>query len=255
MSHSHVRWIVGLSVAAISGGCTTYQGVVKPVGNLKALSPELASFSDQKIEAHLSANARPPFPCTLAVARLTHPGSRYGHRSTEAYRLEAVTADEADAWRKIAHKSAGGNDRLVSQVQFISPLLGGPTPDLKALRDAAAMLHAPLLLVYAQSHDQQSGYNDAAMAYWTIVGLFFVPGNSVGCYSACQALLVDTRTGLIYATAEGESKREEHVLAGAANIAERRTEQQARADAVKKLQSEVERALFGTWITAATAGR
>jgi hypothetical protein len=224
---------------------------------LKPLSPDLAIFENDKIEIYLAANARPPFPCTLAVAKLVDSRAEHGHPYGRgaSYVLEVISGLEADGWRKLAEKSAGGSPQAINQVQFINPLLGGASPDLKRLRDAAAMLHAPVLLVYVQNDDRQSGYNDAAMAYWTLVGLFVVPGNTVGHYTTCQALLVDTRTGLIYATAEGEAKREENVLPGAVGIATPRVEQRARAEAVAELQANVEQTLTGTWLTGLGTGQ
>lgn len=50
------------------------------------------------------------------------------------------------------------------QVQFISCLLSQERPNLKGLRDAAALLHAPLLLVYTQLDSHDEGYNSAAIA-------------------------------------------------------------------------------------------
>jgi len=90
------------------------------------------------------------------------------------------------------------------------------------------------------------------MAYWTFVGLFTVPGNTVGHCTVCQALLVDTRSGFVLATAEGESLREENCLPGAVDIAGPRVEKEARAEAVRKLQGAVQHSLKGLAARSAT---
>ena len=100
-----------------------------------------------------------------------------------------------------------------------------------------------MLLVYIQEDTWAGGYNSAAMAYWTIVGMFLVPGNTVGHHSVCEGVIVDIRTGAILATVAAEGKREENVLPGAVSIARRRTRQQSRSEAVTRFQEDFHRIL------------
>ncbi|MBN2559341.1 MAG: hypothetical protein JXQ75_00220 [Phycisphaerae bacterium] len=236
-----------LAGMALLCGCASYKGLVKPVGKMTALSPELAQLTDAKIEQYLKANPQPSFPSVLAVARLA--SSDYWSRN-DSQSLDVIGGDEAAGWRRMAEASDQGSAAPINQVQFINPILVSRKPTLKDLRDAAARLHAPLLLVYSQADTRDDGYNSAAMAYWTIVGLFLVPGNTVGYYSVCHGVLVDTRTGGILATIEGESKREEQVLPGAVDIAKRRTEKQARAEAVARFQMRFSGAVTSLAISA-----
>ena len=53
----------------------------------------------------------------------------------------------------------------------------------------------------------------------------------------------DTRTGVILATAQSDSVREENVLPGAVDIARDRIEKQTHTDAVAGLQKDIRRAL------------
>lgn len=224
------------------GGCAQpYHAVVKPGVRLSALSPELQGLTDQAIETYLQAEARPTFPTAVAIARLVAPPgyARFARSDEYAPALEVPGGDEAAGWRRLVAGGTQATPAIVDQVQFIGTLLAPGRPTLKSLRDAAALLHAPVLLVYMQDDDAQSGYNDLAMAYWTIVGLFCVPGHTVGHYAACQAVLVDTRSGVVLATAEGEAKRKEHVLPGAVDIASDRTAREARREAVATLQANV----------------
>lgn len=230
----------------VLGGCSQpYHAVVKPGVRLSALSPDLQGLTDQAIETYLQAEARPSFPTTVAIARLVAPPgyARFARSDEYAPALEVPGGEEAAGWRKLVADGTQSAPAIVEQVQFIGTLLAPGRPTLKSLRDAAALLHAPVLLVYMQDDDAQSGYNDLAMAYWTIVGLFCVPGHTVGHYAACQAVLVDTRSGVILATAEGEAKREEHVLPGAVDIASDRTAREAQREAVASLQVHVRAAL------------
>ena len=235
MSSYGPKMCVVVITLLMSGCAASYRGIVRPVPQLAALSPELENLTDARIETYLKANARPVFPSVLAVAKI---GS--GHK------LLILRGEEAEGWQKLAslHDKGAG---IISQVHLLGSLLVNGEPSLKQLRDAAARVHAPLLLVYMQTDDAEDGYNDAAMAYWSIVGLFLVPGNTVGRYSVCQAVLVDTRTGTVLATAGGEAQREENVLYGAVDIARKRTAEEAQSEAVSKLQGEVSEALAGLW--------
>ena len=231
-------------LAFFAAGCATYE-LVEPVAELSALSPELQNLTEAKIETYLTADAKPAFPATVAVGKLTPPYYAWARASGQGeLSLATVGGEEAEGWRSLAGLDGEPGQGVVEQVHFISSLLAGGQPDLKNLRDAAALLHAPVLLAYIQVDSANDGYNEAAIAYWSVVGLFVVPGHTVGHHTVCQALLVDTRSGFILASAQGESKREENVLPGAVEIARGRTADQAQAEAIANLQVEVGKALL-----------
>ena len=241
---------IGTVLLAHLGGCATYSPLVKPIPKLSVLSPELENLTDVTIETYLKADVKPVFPSTLAVAKVPSPDApayRYGEQRSDS--IEILRGDEAAGWRRITGETPvphmGGSGAILEQVQFVSPLIVGKQITLKSLRDAAALLHAPLLFVYLQSDSASEGYNDGAMAYWTVVGLFMVPGNTVGHYTVCQGVLIDTRSGFILATAEGEAMREEAVLVGALDIARERVEREAQAEAVANLQKNFAQMLAG----------
>jgi hypothetical protein len=229
-----------MAAGCLLTGCAEamYSSVVKPVPKLSLLSPELENLTDDVIETYLTADVRPVFPSVLAVAKVS-----VGYHGV--LELETVRGQEAEGWRAMAGKGDPLSPRLLDQVQLVSPMLASQQPTLKSLRDAAALLHAPLLVVYLQQDSSDDGYNSAAMAYWTIIGLFIVPGHTVGHYSTCQAVLIDTRSGFVLATAYGESLKEENVLPAAVPIAIDRTCKQARAAAVAALQEDFRAMLTG----------
>jgi hypothetical protein len=231
-------WLLPFAFSGLLGCKATYSGVVRPTPRLSLLSPELENLTDTAIETYLTADVRPVFPSVLAVAKVgLRPDWSYRREDpASALKLEAIRGGEAEGWRALVGASESGGPAPISQVQLVSPMLVSGYPTIKSLRDAAALLHAPLLLVYMQRDSSDEGYNSAAMAYWTIVGLFCVPGNTVGHCSACQAVLIDTRSGFVLATADGESLKEEKVLPGAVPIARDRTREQARAEAIANLQ-------------------
>lgn len=230
--------------AAVGGCASTYKGVIKPTPDLKSLSPELETMTDAAIDHLLSTNVEPDFPAVVAVAKLNAGQSYRGYYARDArLTLEMPSGDETAAWRKAADAAKVGDRPLVDQVHVVNPLIARQTPSLKELRDSAALLHANMLVVYAQGDSADSGYNSAAIAYWSIIGLFLVPGDTVGHHTACYGLVMDTRTGYILAVLDGDSKKEENVLPGAVQIARRRTESQAQAEALDRLQARFTEAL------------
>lgn len=237
-------------IVATTGGCSQpYKGVVRPT-KAAALSPEMSSLTEASIEHHLKLNPQVTLPTVLAVAKLesntsnwNNYGANYYSSNSASGTLAPIQGEEAERWRSLTKLKASLGSPIVEQVQFVSPLVCKANPTLKDLRDAAAMLHAPIMLVYSGADTHAEGVNSAAMAYWTIVGLFLVPGNTVGHFSADYAILVDTQTGGIIATAEGEAKKEENVLYGAVEIARTRTREQADVESLRHLHDNVTAAL------------
>lgn len=257
MSQRNHRVAVGSSlllVLGILGGCgSPYKGVVKPAPKLAALSPELEALSDAGLEEFLKAEARVEFPTNLAIARIGTSASRFGY-ARDKRSLAMISGDEADGWQKLVARLKQDGKPMISQVHFVNSLLAPDNPNLKQLRDAAAMLRAPLLLVYMQDNNYSQGPNSAAMAYWTIIGLFLVPGNTVGQHSACAGVIVETRTGVVLAVVHGDAKREENVLAGAVEIAGDRVCQQSQNEAIARLQKDTGRVITALAIESVVAG-
>ncbi|HKQ48741.1 MAG TPA: hypothetical protein VJZ71_11785 [Phycisphaerae bacterium] len=245
MARRIVAIVLGLPVVLppIPGCANEYKGVIKPTPDLKSLSPELENMTDAAIDHLLSTNVEPDFPAVVAVAKLNAGYSHPFYNRQDSLSLEMPSGDETDAWRKAADAARFGNLALVDQVHVVNPLISRRAPTLKELRDSAALLHANLLVVYAQGDSADSGYNSAAIAYWSIIGLFLVPGDTVGHHTACYGLVMDTRTGYILAVLDGDSKKEENVLPGAVPIARRRTQSQAQAQALERLQKRFTEAL------------
>ncbi len=238
LRHTTQRLLCALMTLCMLGCAAQYHGMVEPVPQFSALSPELEHLTDAAIDTYLKADVKARFPTVLAIARVNLHDRRSG------LSVEYVKGEEAHAWASLTDLADQGGPHLVSKVQFVSPMLCGRHPTLKSLRDAAALLHAPVLVVYMQEDNADEGQNAAAMAYWTIVGLFTVPGNTVGRWSVCQLLVIDTQTGFILATAQGESKGEEEVLPGAVDIARRRLETKVPAEAIAALQQSTRKILL-----------
>jgi len=79
-------------------------------------------------------------------------------------------------------------------------------------------MHCELLLVYMRGDSSVENYNDAAVLYWTLVGLWLVPGHTLEHKTVMQAMLVDCRTGMILGTATGSAYEKRNCTAAAIDI-------------------------------------
>lgn len=234
--------------AVACGGCASAsKNVVRPLTAESAISPELQNFRDAAIETQLKGDVRPAFPTVLAIAKLAPyetSASYYASQNTGPAYLALPRDAEAAGWQALTGPWTGGRpDVLVEQIQFITPLLAPAQPTSRQMREAAAMLHAPIMLVYTHQEDRWMIQNDLAAFYWTIIGLWCAPGHSVGTYTTYHGLLIDTETGFVLATAIGQAGRQEDCVPGAVDIVASRTRATSRAAALEEFQKDVRRTI------------
>jgi hypothetical protein len=149
------------------------------------------AITDDEIAALLNMDVQPRLPAAVAMVKL------HGNRP------QTIDAEELNGWQ-----TAFANSPQIVGVQPLSPMyLPDDAPSLRTLRSAAAMQRCELLLVYLVDQERVNNLNDAAVLYWTLVGLFVVPGNVYEHRTAMQAALIDCRTGLILGTATGDCHR------------------------------------------------
>jgi len=213
----------------ICSGCAENRPLVRPVPKLSILSPEL---SERNMDKLLKAEVRPEFPAVLAVAKVASPfpDDVYAGQDEDKYALEFPRGDELAGWEAMKNLRGRNYKTIISRVKVINPslLIGNPT--LRKLRDAAAQLNAPLLLVYIQKDSTGESFN-------------FMPGYTIGYYSVCQAVLVDTRTGVVLATAASESKQEEKVTLFGRESTKQKLQKTTGAEAVTSLQKNFAKGL------------
>jgi rhombotail lipoprotein len=219
--------LVLAAVAAYCGGCNApHQAMVRPTADLlrcgvvndpaEARRLEKA-MTDPQIANLLDANVRAKLPTAIAVAKLRSHCSGY-----QPY-LDPPDAEELTAWEQALAAQA-----MIQGIQPVSSLADtSEKPTIHSLRVAAARMGCELLLVYIQSDSQVNNLNDAAVLYWTIIGLWTVPGSVLEHRTMMQALLVDSRTGAILGSATGDSQQKQEYPA--AFESQRRAELSRRA--------------------------
>ena len=199
----NVIGVVAFLAAGVLGGCASSHGLAVPTASLlgarvindpKQVSRLEKAITDKDIARLLDVDVRAKLPTSVAVASLgTQCSGRRPH-------LAELDAEELAGWEK-----AFEAQELVTGAMPVSRVLhGNRRPTLHSLRAAAAKMNCELLLVYLQADSSVDNYNDAAVLYWTLVGLWLVPGNVLEQKTVMQAVLVDCRTGMILGTATGD---------------------------------------------------
>lgn len=202
------------------------------------------AMTDSGIADLLDVDIRAKLPAAVAIARLESLCSGYQPA------LVTVDAEELTGWEK-----AVADQQHIRGVHPITPLVHGSNrPTLHSLRVAAAKLKCELLLVYLQADSSVDNFNDAAALYWTLVGLWLVPGNVYEHTTVMQAVLLDCRTGAILGTATGDSHQKQAYAAAYKDIVRDKLTRKAPAQALADLQKGFEK-LIGRTVQSALARR
>ena len=192
-------------------------------------------LTDQDISDLLDVRVQAKLPTSLAVAKV---GCDYSGAQPH---LADFEPGELDAWEKVV--------RAVPKLRGVQPVttlaIGGgtPTPSLHELRTAAARLNCELLLVYLQADSSVDNANDASALYWTIIGLWTVPGDTLEHRTLMQAVVLDCRTGLILGTAVGDKQLKTDCPAAFRSQRHTDLSRQATADALAQLHQSAARSL------------
>lgn len=192
------RRLFCLTMTALLVGCASY---IPP-----GAKADLQAFAPASIQAGFAAQPTAPFPAAIAFVRVQGPtysnyhlqqiGGAYG-----GGRYTVVTTREADEEAQIERitqlpQVAGvtGVNRMLLPVKLESD---------REIREAAARLHADLVLVY--TFDTVFFESDLARPL-TVISLGLSPTTKVYVTTTVSALLLDTRTGYVYTTYETTKK-------------------------------------------------
>mgnify|MGYP006291440947 CR=1 FL=1 len=234
------------TLSLMACGCGSYHGLARPlvameqtgfIEDRKQAARLEKAMTDDEIARLLDVDVRAKLPTSLAVAKLS------SHCRGYQPRLDRITAEELAQWQDIVK-----DEPSILGVQPISNLTFGneidtPNLTLRSLRVAAARMGCELLLVHMQGDDDAENFNDAAVLYWTFVGLWIVPGTTVEHWSVMQAVVVDSRTGMILGTAGGDCHLKRHCTAAATDIARSSLACEAPTKALADLQTGCDRVL------------
>lgn len=124
-------------------------------------------------------------PAVLAVARV---GQNQSERE-RGWRMSAPDPETTELMEKEL--------KDIDAVRRVEPILSfdDRRPSLTELRRQAASLGADILFVYTTETVDETYFNPAAWGYFSGVGLFVIPGNSIKTTGAAQGLLIDVKSG------------------------------------------------------------
>jgi len=116
--------------------------------------------------------------------------------------VRTLPPTESTAW-----KTSLVDGHYIVNVMDLSPTSAGAygSNDLLVLRNYAANLHCDLMVVYSVACDYSRTPNPFALLYLTLIGAFFVPGDSITVGSIAKVAMVDVRRGYVYGIVEGSA--------------------------------------------------
>ena len=227
--------LIAVTSIALLSGCATY---IPPSGRA-----DLAALSSPSMKESFAAKPAAGFPAGIAAVRVqaSRYRSYYTEREGGVYgqgRYSIITVKEveedADIQRIAKLPQVGG------LITLSTLLLPEQLQSDRELREAAARLKADMVLLY--TFDTSFHDNDASVAL-NIVTLGLSPTRRVFVRVAASALLIDTRTGFIYAALEANEKRQVISNAWESRETADRARRDAEKAAFKALVSEFEK----TW--------
>ena len=241
------RWRIALAagiVAALTGCATSYvvpgpRADMHAFGGAGTSTPGATSAQDS-----LALKPAVTFPATLAFVRVQAPtyssysvhGPSGGATISSAYSVIATREAEEDAQvDRLGRLSQISGTTTINRMLLPSELRSD-----KELRDAAARLHADLLLVY--TFDTSFFETDQARPL-TVITLGLSPTRKVQVSTTISALLLDTRTGYIYSAYETTKKAEARSTSWSTGDTADETRRDNERQAFGQLMDEVEK----TW--------
>jgi hypothetical protein len=222
-----------MAALVLGSGCATY---IPPSGRA-----DLGNISSFNMQESFAARPAAGIPASIAAVRVQAPQYRSYHTEREGGvygggRYSVVTVkeveDDSDLQRITKLPDVGGFitiNRLLIPARLESD---------RELREAAARLKADMLLLY--TFDTSFHDNDASVAL-NVITLGLSPTRRVFVHVTASALLIDTRTGFVYAALEANERRKLLTNAWESRESADRARQDAERAAFKGLVAEFEK--------------
>lgn len=193
-------FLLSLASAAFLTGCSTY---ITPSGRAN-----FSAFTSPSMAESFAARPAATFPAGIVAVHVQAPGYRdyytehdggvYGHGQYSVIFAKEVE-DDKDFER------IGKLPQVSGVATLSSLLLPQNLQSDRELREAAARLKADMVLLYTFD---TSFHNRDASATLNTISLGFFPDRKVSVHVMASALVMDTRTGFIYAALEANEKRQ-----------------------------------------------
>lgn len=249
---------VFLAVPLLLSGCASYYNAPGSAADMSLFGAgpqQQEALTDPSVAARIDKRPAASLPTVIAVAHVqgcgyqSYASSGYGQgRYSVVTTLDAEKPEDLDRLRRLSMvRDVALMNRLVLPKDLNSDL---------DLRGAAGALHADMLFVYTYDTTFR---NDDFAGPLMVVTLGIFPGRTAKVSTTASGLLLDTRTGYIYATATGHSNQSQLANAwtssDAADDARRRAEHEALGDMLTSVEQTWPRLVMDSpnWRTPAPA--
>ena len=244
--------LLGLFAVALGTGCASYATPGR-AADLRTFGVDPAArdaLSDSSILLETDKRPLAAFPTGIAVARVQAPG--YRSHTAEGWgtgRYSIVTTRDIEKPEQVERLA---RLPLVTGIAPLNRLLLPPQlqTDLD-LRQAAAALHADMLLVY--TIDTTFRVEDKA-APLTVITLGLSPNQQARVVTTASAVLLDTHNGYVYGVAEATEQDTRLASAWTNRDAVDESRRRAETKAFDKLVGEIETMWGGVVRGYATGG-
>lgn len=251
--HPLLLALCSLIASLISTGCASHYATPGRGINLREMAldtPAARERGDPSIVAAIGTQPLARFPTGVAVVRVQAPG--YESETAEGWgtgRYSIVTTRDIEAHADVERLA---KLPLVSGIGPINRLLLPTNLESdRELREAAARMHADVLLVYTL--DTTFLVEDKA-APLSVITLGLSPNKQARVVTTASALLLDTRNGYLYGVAEATDRQDQLASAWTSGAAVDQTRRRTEARAFAKLVGELEKTWAGVVQTYARGG-
>ena len=201
---------------------------------------DLAAVGSPSMKESFAAKPAALFPAAVAAVRVQAPGyqSYSTRREGGVYgegRYSVITVKEVEDAADL--ERVARLPEVAGLITISTLLLPARLQSGQELREAAARLKADMVLLYTF---ETSFHNDDLSTALNVVTLGLSPTRRVFVRVAASALLIDTRTGFIYAALEANEKRQVLSNAWESGAAADRARLSAEKSAFKSLVGEFE---------------
>lgn len=218
------------------GGCASYATPGRGA-DMRALGLTVAQQTDASVAQTISKRPLATLPTAIAVVRVQSPN----------YSSPTATSWGTGAYSIVTQNDIDNQDRVLARLQSL-PMIVGIAPinrlllpmELKSdleLRQAAASLHADMLLIYTL--DTTFQVQDVA-APLTVVTLGLSPNQVAHVICTASAVLLDTRNGYVYGLAESTVHDDQLASAWTNEAAVDQTRRRVEAKAFEKMVGDLQ---------------
>jgi hypothetical protein len=239
------KFILALLGSALLSGCASY---IPPSGRA-----DFTNFKSAEMREAFAAKPAAGFPAGVTAVRVQAP--RYRSFSTErgggvygSGRYSVIMTKEVEEAAELERLK--NLPELGGFISISSLLLPHQLNSDQDLRQAAARLKSDMLLIY--TFDTSFFDNDLSTTL-NVISLGIAPTRKVHVNVTASGLLMDTRTGFIYAALEANEKREVRTNAWESKETADRARLDAEKTAFKSLVGEFEKS-WGSVVERAKKG-